>query len=98
MKLQEELAKLSCPPGLEDMDEPFTLPAPPTPPAAPPSPPPAPAPAPDPPGGDLDHDMEKIVSQVLTALGTVGQGARFRNSVAIGSILFLFEDDLTQAV
>ncbi|KAJ2953080.1 hypothetical protein O0L34_g643 [Tuta absoluta] len=76
VKLQEELAKLPCPPGLEDLDEPFTLPAAP-PAAAPPSPSPATpaapspalapaaAPAPAPPQDDIDHDMEKIVSQVL---------------------------------
>lgn len=57
MKLQEELAKLPVPAGCDELDEPFTLPAAP---AAPPAPaPPARAPA------DLDHDMEKIVAQVL---------------------------------
>ncbi|XP_049878015.1 baculoviral IAP repeat-containing protein 6 isoform X2 [Pectinophora gossypiella] len=54
VKLQEELAKLPTPAGLEDLDEPFTLPA------APP-----PEPAADPPAADIDHDMEKIVAQVL---------------------------------
>lgn len=54
MKLQEELGKLPVPAGLEELDEPFQLPAA-------PSPPPAVAPPPD----DIDHDMEKIVSQVL---------------------------------
>ncbi|XP_072930156.1 dual E2 ubiquitin-conjugating enzyme/E3 ubiquitin-protein ligase BIRC6 isoform X2 [Epargyreus clarus] len=58
VKLQEELGKLPVPAGLEELDEPFTLPA--APPAA--SPPPAPAP---PTADEIDHDMEKIVSQVL---------------------------------
>lgn len=73
MKLQEELAKLPVPPGLEELDEPFQLPAAPAPPSPPPAPaPPAPesapepAPAPAQPSSDeIDHDMEKIVSQVL---------------------------------
>ncbi|XP_063387363.1 baculoviral IAP repeat-containing protein 6 [Cydia fagiglandana] len=56
VKLQEELAKLPVPPGLEALDEPFTLPAAPS-----PQPPAAPQPAPD----DIDHDMEKIVADVL---------------------------------
>lgn len=56
MKLQEELAKLPVPAGLEELDEPFQLPAAPEPPAQ----------APPPPTNDeIDHDMEKIVSQVL---------------------------------
>ncbi|XP_028176769.1 baculoviral IAP repeat-containing protein 6-like [Ostrinia furnacalis] len=55
VKLQEELAKLPVPPGLEALDEPFVLPA------APAHDAPAPAPAPQ----DIDHDMEKIVAQVL---------------------------------
>ncbi|CAB3246353.1 unnamed protein product [Arctia plantaginis] len=59
VKLQEELAKLPVPAGLEELDEPFQLPAA-------PSPPPHPAPQPTPPTNDeIDHDMEKIVSQVL---------------------------------
>ncbi|XP_061384581.1 baculoviral IAP repeat-containing protein 6 isoform X3 [Danaus plexippus] len=67
VKLQEELAKLPVPAGLEEFDEPFQLPAAPSPPPAgtPPAPPPPPAPAPDTPSYDIDHDMEKIVSQVL---------------------------------
>ncbi|CAG4984494.1 unnamed protein product [Colias eurytheme] len=52
VKLQEELAKLPVPAGLEELDEPFTLPA------APPAPRARPAP-------DVDHDMEKIVSHVF---------------------------------
>lgn len=56
VKLQEELGKLPVPAGLEELDEPFTLPAAPD----------APGPAPPPPTNDeIDHDMEKIVSQVL---------------------------------
>lgn len=51
MKLQEELAKLPVPAGCDELDEPFTLPAA-------PSPPPRAA-------ADVDHDMEKIVAQVL---------------------------------
>lgn len=54
VKLQEELGKLSVPAGLEELDEPFTLPAAPSP------PPPAP-----PTNDEIDHDMEKIVAQVL---------------------------------
>ncbi|XP_053613474.1 baculoviral IAP repeat-containing protein 6 isoform X2 [Plodia interpunctella] len=50
VKLQEELGKLPVPAGLEELDEPFQLPA---------------APAPSPAAADLDHDMEKLVSQVL---------------------------------
>lgn len=57
VKLQEELAKLPVPAGLEELDEPFRLPAAPAADAAPA--PPAPPPL------DIDHDMEKIVSQVL---------------------------------
>ncbi|XP_052743953.1 baculoviral IAP repeat-containing protein 6 isoform X2 [Bicyclus anynana] len=82
VKLHEELARLPMPPGLDDLDEPFKLPA------VPPSPPmvtaasmaaalaaqsttPAPVvpdPAtPQPPqtSDEIDHDMEKIVAQVL---------------------------------
>lgn len=51
VKLQEELAKLPVPAGCDELDEPFTLPAA-------PSPPPRAA-------ADVDHDMEKIVAQVL---------------------------------
>ncbi|XP_075983137.1 BIR repeat containing ubiquitin-conjugating enzyme isoform X3 [Anticarsia gemmatalis] len=59
VKLQEELAKLPVPAGLEELDEPFQLPAA-------PSPPPHAAPPPAPPTNDeIDHDMEKIVSQVI---------------------------------
>ncbi|XP_047537096.1 baculoviral IAP repeat-containing protein 6 [Vanessa atalanta] len=75
MKLQEELSRLPVPPGLEELDEPFQLPAAPAspPPAAPAPAAPAPAaPAPAPPSppaqpssDEIDHDMEKIVSQVL---------------------------------
>ncbi|XP_069360568.1 baculoviral IAP repeat-containing protein 6 isoform X2 [Maniola hyperantus] len=74
VKLQEELAKLPVPPGLEDLDEPFQLPAVPEPSPAPAPPvpltplPPAPstpAPPPLPPSDEIDHDMEKIVAQVL---------------------------------
>ncbi|CAH0756195.1 unnamed protein product [Diatraea saccharalis] len=50
VKLQEELGRLSAPRGLEELDEPFRLPE---------------APGPAPPPDDIDHDMEKIVSQVL---------------------------------
>lgn len=69
VKLQEELGKLPVPAGLEELDEPFRLPAAPSPPPPPP-PLPAPHPAlpahPAPPTNDeIDHDMEKIVSQVL---------------------------------
>ncbi|XP_041968992.1 baculoviral IAP repeat-containing protein 6 isoform X2 [Aricia agestis] len=61
VKLQEELAKLPVPAGLEDLDEPFQLPAAPdAPPAA--AAPPAGAPRTS---DEIDHDMEKIVSQVL---------------------------------
>lgn len=56
VKIQEELAKLPVPAGLEDVSEPFQLPAAPSPPPAPAPPPPA--------ADDIDHDMEKIVSQV----------------------------------
>ncbi|CAK1550991.1 unnamed protein product [Leptosia nina] len=59
VKLQEELAKLPVPAGLEDLDEPFQLPAAPAPASATPAPPSDMAQA------DIDHDMEKIVSQVL---------------------------------
>ncbi|CAH4031478.1 baculoviral IAP repeat-containing protein 6 isoform X1 [Pieris brassicae] len=55
VKLQEELARLPVPPGLEELDEPFQLPAAPAPPPAPAQPPPV----------DIDHDMEKIVAQIL---------------------------------
>ncbi|XP_039757629.1 baculoviral IAP repeat-containing protein 6 isoform X2 [Pararge aegeria] len=89
VKLQEELSRLPMPPGLEDLDEPFQLPAlpPPTPvataasvaalaatsaaPAVAPEPEPEPAAAPDPAppppasSDEIDHDMEKIVAQVL---------------------------------
>ncbi|XP_068618996.1 baculoviral IAP repeat-containing protein 6 isoform X2 [Battus philenor] len=57
VKLQEELAKLPVPEGLEDLDEPFQLPAAPSPPFANPLHPPT--------NDEIDHDMEKIVSQVL---------------------------------
>lgn len=59
VKLQEELGKLAVPPGLDELDEPFTLPAAPPAPDAPAPPPPAPT------NDEIDHDMEKIVSQVL---------------------------------
>ena len=62
VKLQEELAKLPVPVGLEDLDEPFQLPAAPAP-APSPGSPPAPAAAPEP--DEIDHDMEKIVLQVI---------------------------------
>lgn len=72
VKLQEELAKLPVPPGLEDLDEPLQLPAGRTmahgwggatpPPPTPPSPP---VPLSPPTAEDIDHDMEKIVSEVL---------------------------------
>lgn len=59
VKLQEELVKLPVPAGLEELDEPFQLPAA-------PSPTPNVASTPAPPTNDeIDHDMEKIVSQVL---------------------------------
>ncbi|XP_050551225.1 baculoviral IAP repeat-containing protein 6 isoform X3 [Spodoptera frugiperda] len=56
VKLQEELAKLPVPAGLEELDEPFQLPAAPEPAAQAPAPPT---------NDEIDHDMEKIVSQVL---------------------------------
>ncbi|CAG4931092.1 unnamed protein product [Parnassius apollo] len=72
VKLQEELAKLPVPPGLEDLDEPFQLPAAPSPPPAPPVNPHNPLNPLDPldtlsppTNEEIDHDMEKIVSQVV---------------------------------
>ncbi|CAK1583351.1 unnamed protein product [Parnassius mnemosyne] len=73
VKLQEELAKLPVPPGLEDLDEPFQLPAAPSPPPAPPANPHNPLNHPlnsldtlsPPTNEEIDHDMEKIVSQVV---------------------------------
>ncbi|XP_037876101.1 survivin-1 isoform X3 [Bombyx mori] len=63
VKLQEELAKLPVPAGLEELDEPFQLPAAPPRPAPPPA---APEPRPAPPSDDeIDHDMEKIVASFL---------------------------------
>ncbi|XP_059058319.1 baculoviral IAP repeat-containing protein 6 [Achroia grisella] len=62
VKLQEELAKLPVPAGLEELDEPFQLPAAP---AAASPPPPPPAPIVPPTNDEIDHDMEKIVSQVI---------------------------------
>ncbi|KAJ8724125.1 hypothetical protein PYW07_008105 [Mythimna separata] len=59
VKLQEELGKLPVPAGLDELDEPFTLPAAPETPGAPALAPPAPT------NDEIDHDMEKIVSQVL---------------------------------
>ncbi|XP_013170740.1 PREDICTED: baculoviral IAP repeat-containing protein 6 isoform X4 [Papilio xuthus] len=70
VKLQEELAKLPVPPGLEDLDEPFQLPAAPSPPPAPAGPhspraPRAPLPLHSLTNEELYNDMEKIVAQVL---------------------------------
>ncbi|XP_050666064.1 baculoviral IAP repeat-containing protein 6-like [Leptidea sinapis] len=72
VKLQEELAKLPVPAGLEDLDEPFKLPAAPGPAPLPrlpaaaallaPSPPASPPPHDD---DVVDQDMEKIVSEVV---------------------------------
>lgn len=68
-KLQEELAKLPVPPGLEDLDEPLQLPvgggdergeA-----VSPPSPASPHAAHETPTNDDIDHDMEKIVTEVL---------------------------------
>ncbi|XP_050665925.1 baculoviral IAP repeat-containing protein 6-like [Leptidea sinapis] len=72
VKLKEELAKLPVPAGLEDLDEPFKLPAAPGPAPLPrlpaaaallaPSPPASPPPHDD---DVVDQDMEKIVSEVV---------------------------------